>query len=461
MWRHRLLYPEGEPKGLFDIVLLTGKRMSTSFFNYTFCRQWPAVAAKLQLRVGSIVALTRLFPAAAGGPCTDLLIQQLVPLRGATALAAVNAALCPCSGRCTGDISGWPLAALAPETVTAAVGHVRAGLDDKRQRNPRLAVGGKRPAGAGGSAGLPAKLPRLEQQPAADGGLADTAVAQSCLTTAVTDAAAGLDAGLASGLASAACQGGSAAAIAAEGCAKAGADESAESPPTAAEGSDAAIAARADSSGMPTARVAEAAAAAATEPAWAVAEGRIGASAAGKAALDAAEGSGDAMADSCSTASPASTAAEAAAEDAAGDAAAESGPAAAGHPALQRPEATMSKAVAAQPVALAPGKHLIRKPWPRPPLPSSPAAEHLIAADAFAFSRESDSDDPSASGGRQRCPVGTPSRQGKPHYTPVIRNAAKEHAAGAVHPLVDGPVTVALPVQNVKKWLQLPHRLLR
>jgi hypothetical protein len=148
----RLLFPEGRQDGSLNFVLPTGLRISSNLYQRAFVRKWPAIAAALQLRVGSILALSRFCSdaAASGGsnPCEDLSIRKLDPQQGAAALAAVIAASCPCHGRGLCDTSGWPLGALPPGIVAAAVGAVRVSLEERPATRPSYITSSKRRAAA-------------------------------------------------------------------------------------------------------------------------------------------------------------------------------------------------------------------------------------------------------------------------------------------------------------------------
>lgn len=484
----------------FDLLLPWGERVQThlSAFEGSPVRHWGSVVSKLKLREGSIVALSRVCPEgaaadAASKPCVDLAVRKLAQGQGATALAAATAVLCPCGGHSIGDIAGWPLAAVAPEVMAAAVGRVRSIRDEAwASKADAAAAGGKRPAD--GDAESPAATrARLDQQLAAGSSMADAAATDdSRLTTAVKHPAAGDTVpAVAAATAADSCL--------ASGGGKSAAEESAESPPAAAAGDDAADAAG-DSCAAPAAD--GAAAGAARQLAFPAAEGIAGADAAADAAADAtwdaAEGSGDAVAGSCSTAAPEDTAAEMPA-DAAADAAAELFSAAAevdtradvpAEPEIEEPAADAVAGVAVEPETLvAEGTAQSEQPFsrasPQPPAVGERAADRhgLAAAPAQPASLEPPPAPPqpladeatsssssgsgatataAAPGGGARLPTaGTPAQKRKRQPSPGIRNSVDEHAARAVHPLADGPVTVALPVQDTKKRLQLPHRLLR
>lgn len=226
------------------------------------------MVAKLQLQDDSIVALSRSCPNLA-----ELTIRKLAPQQGTAALAAVAAAMCPCKGRIIGDIGGWPLASVAPETVSAAVAHVRDRLEAAWVRK---AGGGIQSADSAATFEPVAKQVQLEWQPTGDGSLAAAAAEGFCPTTAV-DALAATAADADTQLALAAAGGGSAAA---DSCMSAGGDnaaaeESAESPPATAV-SEQHQQAAADSCAAPTAATAAASTSAAveeTEPALNTADG--------------------------------------------------------------------------------------------------------------------------------------------------------------------------------------------
>lgn len=148
----RLLYPEGRQDSGLNFVLPTGLRISSSLRDCTFSKQWPLITAALQLQIGSILALSSLNPdpSASGDctPCTDLSIRKLDLQQGAAALAAVTAASCPCHNRGLCDTSGWPLDALPPGIVAAAVGAVRASLEERPATRPSYAASNRQPAAA-------------------------------------------------------------------------------------------------------------------------------------------------------------------------------------------------------------------------------------------------------------------------------------------------------------------------
>ena len=148
----RLLYPEGRQDSGLNFVLPTGLCISSSLRDCTFSKQWPLITAALQLQIGSILALSRIHtdPSTSGdgNPCTDLSIRKLDPQQGAAALAAVAAASCPCHNRGLCDTSGWPLEALPPGIIAAAVGAVRASLEERPATRPSYAASNGQPAAA-------------------------------------------------------------------------------------------------------------------------------------------------------------------------------------------------------------------------------------------------------------------------------------------------------------------------
>lgn len=125
----RLLYPNKAARQLlyFSLVTASGARFPVvKYTNNHIERGWPAVAAALQLQEGDIFALSRECPEAGcsgskatAGSSLDLVVQKLTPLQGG-ALAAATAVTCPIQGHAQGNVTGWPLKAVAPATVEAA-----------------------------------------------------------------------------------------------------------------------------------------------------------------------------------------------------------------------------------------------------------------------------------------------------------------------------------------------------
>lgn len=194
-FRNRLLYP-GLEKQQFDFILPSGERIATGLptLASNYFRGWSKLAAKLRLRQGSIVALSRICPPTdaaqpegAATACPDLAVRELRRHQGSRVLAAVIAALCPCGKRSAGDVGGWPLDGLPPEVVAAAASRVRSALDRAWvSKGGAAATATGMPAAAGSIHAEGASLVELamqpEQQHAAAGSLAEAAAA-SCTTT--------------------------------------------------------------------------------------------------------------------------------------------------------------------------------------------------------------------------------------------------------------------------------------
>lgn len=170
-----MLFPQ-QPWNDLDLRLITscGLRVSTTkWANGSMKRGWPSIVERLQLRQGDIVAVSTACGDSSGGtggaadaiPC--LIARKLAPLQGACALAAATVAACPLKSCLEGDVRGWPLEAVAPETVAAAVAYRRTAAKADKSGTPAASGGtlarashSARPAAGDTPAPHAAKRPR-------------------------------------------------------------------------------------------------------------------------------------------------------------------------------------------------------------------------------------------------------------------------------------------------------------